>query len=98
MEGFGLEGLGPKGLRQAALIPGLRVSPGEIALDGALVISVFDGYLHATGLRLREPYGRPLCQDSAGQELPVAEFLGASGWRHSTPQQWKLFISYYCAK
>ncbi len=41
----------------SASLPGLRVSPGEIALDGALVISVFDGYLHATGLRLREPFG-----------------------------------------
>ena len=41
----------------SAALPGLRVSPGEIALDGALVISVFDGYLHATGLRLREPFG-----------------------------------------
>ncbi|MDX9884955.1 hypothetical protein [Thauera sp.] len=41
----------------SASLPGLRVSPGEIALDGALVISVFDGYVHATGLRLREPFG-----------------------------------------
>jgi hypothetical protein len=41
----------------SASLPGLRVTPGEIALDGALVISVFDGYLHATGLRLREPFG-----------------------------------------
>ena len=41
----------------SASLPGLRMSPGEIALDGALVISVFDGYLHATGLRLREPFG-----------------------------------------
>ena len=41
----------------SASLPGLRVSPGEIALDGALVISVFDGYLYATGLRLREPFG-----------------------------------------
>src|SRR5690606_12135221 len=41
----------------SASLPGLRVGPGEIARDGALVISVFDGYLHATGLRLREPFG-----------------------------------------
>lgn len=41
----------------SASLPELRVSPGEIALDGALVISVFDGYLRATGLRLREPFG-----------------------------------------
>jgi hypothetical protein len=41
----------------SASLPGLRVSPGEIALDGALVVSVFEGYLQATGLRLREPFG-----------------------------------------
>ncbi len=41
----------------SASIPGLRVAPGEIALDGALVTSVFDGYLRATGLRLLEPFG-----------------------------------------
>ncbi len=41
----------------SASLPGLRVRPGEIALDGALVISVFEGYLQATGLRLREPFG-----------------------------------------
>lgn len=41
----------------SASMPGVRVSPGEVALDGALVISVFDGYLQATGLRLQEPFG-----------------------------------------
>lgn len=41
----------------SASIPGLRVSPGEVALDGAMVVSVFDGYLRATGLRLLEPFG-----------------------------------------
>jgi hypothetical protein len=41
----------------SASLPGLRVSPGEIAFDGALVISVFDGYLQATDMRLREPFG-----------------------------------------
>jgi hypothetical protein len=41
----------------SASLPGLRVRPGEVALDGALVISVFDGYLEATGLRLVEPFG-----------------------------------------
>ncbi|WP_332674625.1 hypothetical protein [Aromatoleum sp.] len=41
----------------AASLPNLRVSPGEIALDGALVISVFGGYVQATGLHLLEPFG-----------------------------------------
>jgi len=41
----------------AASLPRLRVSPGEIALDGALVISVFDGYVQATRLQLLEPFG-----------------------------------------
>ncbi len=41
----------------SASLPGLRVSPGELAFDGALIVSVFDGYLRATGLRLREPFG-----------------------------------------
>lgn len=41
----------------SASLPGLRLTPGELAFEGALVVSVFDGYLRATGLRLREPFG-----------------------------------------
>ncbi|MBA4743150.1 MAG: hypothetical protein H2060_10655 [Azoarcus sp.] len=41
----------------SASLPSLTVSPGEIALDGALVVSVFDGYLRVTELRALEPYG-----------------------------------------
>lgn len=40
----------------SASLPGLRVSPGEMALDGALVISVFDGYLRLTDLKVIEPF------------------------------------------
>ena len=43
--------------RLSASVPALRVSPGELALDGALVISVFDGYLRATRLQVLEPFG-----------------------------------------
>ena len=41
----------------SASMPGLRVSPGELALDGALVISVFDGYLRLTDVSALEPFG-----------------------------------------
>ena len=41
----------------AASLPGVLVSPGEIRLDGALVIAVFDGYVQATRLQLLEPFG-----------------------------------------
>ncbi len=40
-----------------ASIPALNLRPGEISLDGALVISAFDGYVQATELRVREPFG-----------------------------------------
>ncbi|MAS40895.1 MAG: hypothetical protein CMK33_04190 [Porticoccaceae bacterium] len=38
-------------------VPGIDVSPERIALDGALVMSVFDGYLQATGLEITDPFG-----------------------------------------
>ncbi len=63
----------------SASLPGLRVSPGEIALDGALVISVFDGYLHATGLRLREPFGVAsyLSADIEARHIDLAQLTEA---------------------
>ncbi|MBI1906863.1 MAG: hypothetical protein HYS20_11615 [Rhodocyclales bacterium] len=50
-------GLPPMSGVLAASMPGMRVRPGEVALDGALVISVFDGYLQATHLKVIEPLG-----------------------------------------
>lgn len=41
----------------SASMPGLNVRPGELVLEGALVISVFDGYLQVTGLQVLEPFG-----------------------------------------
>nr|WP_282099863.1 hypothetical protein [Thauera aromatica] len=59
----------------SASLPGLRVTPGEIAFDGALVVSVFDGYLQATGLRLLEPFGvaSHLSADIEGRHLDLAQ-------------------------
>lgn len=50
-------GLPPMNGVLSASIPALSVRPGEIALDGALVVSVFDGYVQATSLSVREPFG-----------------------------------------
>ncbi len=41
----------------SASIPGLIVTPRRAALDGALVIALFDGYVQATGLEVVEPFG-----------------------------------------
>lgn len=41
----------------SASIPSLRAAPGEVVLDGATVVSVFDGYMQATGVRVLEPFG-----------------------------------------
>ncbi len=53
-QALGLPSMG--GLLSASL-PGVRVSPGEITFDGAVVMSVFDGYVQATQLHVREPFG-----------------------------------------
>lgn len=50
-------GLPPMSGVLSASMPSLNVRPGEVALEGALVISVFDGYLQVTGLQVLEPFG-----------------------------------------
>ncbi len=59
----------------SASIPGLWVRPREIGLDGALVIQVFDGYLQATGLKVREPFGvaAHLSANIEGRRLDLAQ-------------------------
>lgn len=59
----------------SASIPALSVRPGEIAFDGALVISVFDGYLQATKLRVHEPFGvaSHLTGDIEARHLDLAQ-------------------------
>ena len=41
----------------AASVPGVRWRDGVLALDGQMLIRVFDGYVAATGLKLVEPFG-----------------------------------------
>lgn len=41
----------------SAALPGLKVGPGELVLDGTLAVSVFGGWLQASALRVREPFG-----------------------------------------
>lgn len=41
----------------SASLPGLTVRPGEVRLEGALVMSVFSGYLQVTDLWVLEPFG-----------------------------------------
>jgi hypothetical protein len=42
----------------SASIPGIHQDGSTIALDGALVVQVFDGFASVTDLRLIEPFGR----------------------------------------
>jgi hypothetical protein len=59
----------------SASIPALRLRPGEIALDGTLVVSVFDGSLQVGGLRVLEPFGvaSRLAADIAARRLDLAK-------------------------
>lgn len=54
--------------RLSATIPAIGYANSTLALDGALVVSVFDGYLAATGLKVIDPLG-PLPRLTADVEL-----------------------------
>lgn len=41
----------------SAAIPGIRMTPERIGFDGAVVVSVFDGFVQATGLEVIDPFG-----------------------------------------
>ncbi len=58
----------------SATIPRIAYDKGVLALDGALVVSVFDGYLAASGLRVIEPFGRApqLVADIEARHLDLA--------------------------
>ncbi len=45
------------GGRLSASLPGMQIDGDEIRFGGALVVSLFDGYLQATELRVREAFG-----------------------------------------
>src|SRR5690606_17301393 len=72
----------------SAALPGLRVSPGEVVLDGTLVVSVFDGYLRVSELRVLEPFGvaSHLYADVDARHIDLAQltdtfsFGGMSGY------------------
>jgi hypothetical protein len=42
----------------SAAIPNIGYADGTLSLDGALVISVFDGFLSVTGLKVVDPFGK----------------------------------------
>ena len=50
-------GLPVMGGALSAVLPRVRVRPGEIAADGEIVIAIFDGAIAITDLRLIEPFG-----------------------------------------
>lgn len=41
----------------SASLPGIRLAPGLLKLDGALVVSLFGGYVRIDKLEVREPFG-----------------------------------------
>lgn len=41
----------------SASLPALVVTPGLLSFDGTFVVSLFEGYIHANGFQLIEPFG-----------------------------------------
>ncbi|RLJ65108.1 hypothetical protein DFR35_1764 [Sulfurisoma sediminicola] len=58
----------------SATIPRIQYEGGVLTLDGALVVSVFDGYLSAAGLKVIDPFGRAprLVADIDARHLDLA--------------------------
>ena len=63
----------------SASVPRLRVTPGELALEGTLVGSLFDGYVQIDGLRVLEPFGvaTHMQADLAIRHLDLAQLTTA---------------------
>ncbi len=72
-------GLPPMSGVLSASMPGLHVLPGEISLEGALVVSVFDGYLQATNLHAIDPLGvaSRISVDVEARNLDLAQLTEA---------------------
>lgn len=63
----------------SAALPGLQFGSGELVLDGTLAVSVFDGWLQASGLRVREPFGvaSHLTADIEARHIDLAQLTEA---------------------
>ncbi len=72
----------------SASLPGVSYREGVLAMDGALVIGVFGGYLRATGLQLLDPVGRSprLRAELTGRNLDLGLLTDTFSFGHMTGQ------------